>query len=141
MQSISQLLAPKSTVVTVAPSDTVRQALEVMARHNIGAVPVLDGDRLAGIFSERDYARKVVLQGLASDQTQVQAVMSAQVRCASLQDSVLDCMDVMTQLHIRHLPVVEGSRLLGILSIGDLVKAVIEDQRFQIQQLEEYIRA
>jgi CBS domain-containing protein len=141
MQSIAQLLAKKPAVVTVAPHDSVRQALEVLATHNIGAVPVLDGHRLVGIFSERDYARKVALKGLASTSTTVQEVMSSQVRCARLDDTVMGCMDLMTQKHIRHLPVLEDQRLLGILSIGDLVKAVIEDQQFQIKQLEEYIRA
>lgn len=141
MQSISQLLAGKPAVVTVRPHDSVRQALEVMASHNIGAVPVVDDTRLVGIFSERDYARKVVLQGLASDNTPVQAVMTTQVRCASLDDTVMGLMDVMTKKHIRHLPVLDSKKLLGILSIGDLVKAVIEDQQFQIRQLEEYIRA
>ena len=141
MQSIAQLLAKKPAVVMVAPHDSVRQALEVLATHNIGAVPVLDGHRLVGIFSERDYARKVALKGLASTSTTVQEVMSAQVLCARLDDTVMGCMDLMTQKHIRHLPVLEDQRLLGILSIGDLVKAVIEDQQFQIKQLEEYIRA
>jgi CBS domain-containing protein len=141
MKSIAQLLAQKPAVVTVAPQDSVRQALEVLARHNIGAVPVTDGERLVGIFSERDYARKVALKGLASTSTSVQEVMSTQVRCASLDDTVMGCMDLMTQKHIRHLPVLDSKKLLGILSIGDLVKAVIEDQQFQIQQLEEYIRA
>ena len=141
MQSIAQLLAKKPAVVTVAPHDSVRQALEILATHNIGAVPVLDGHRLVGIFSERDYARKVALKGLASTSTTVQEVMSAQVRCARLDDTVMGCMDLMTQKHIRHLPVLEDQRLLGILSIGDLVKAVIEDQQFQIKQLQEYIRA
>jgi CBS domain-containing protein len=141
MQSIAQLLAKKPAVVTVAPHDSVRQALEILATHNIGAVPVLDGHRLVGIFSERDYARKVALKGLASTSTTVQEVMSAQVLCARLDSTVMGCMDLMTQKHIRHLPVLEDQRLLGILSIGDLVKAVIEDQQFQIKQLEEYIRA
>ena len=141
MKSIAQLLAHKPAVVTVAPQDSVRQALEVLARHNIGAVPVTDGERLVGIFSERDYARKVALKGLASTSTSVQEVMSTQVRCASLEDTVMGCMDLMTQKHIRHLPVLDNKKLLGILSIGDLVKAVIEDQQFQIKQLEEYIRA
>ena len=141
MKSIAQLLAHKPAVITVAPQDSVRQALEVLARHNIGAVPVTDGERLVGIFSERDYARKVALKGLASTSTSVQEVMSTQVRCASLEDTVMGCMDLMTQKHIRHLPVLDNKKLLGILSIGDLVKAVIEDQQFQIKQLEEYIRA
>jgi CBS domain-containing protein len=141
MLSIAQLLSRKPALVAVSPQDTVRQVLEVMAQHNIGAVPVLEGQRLVGIFSERDYARKVALKGLASTSTEVQEVMSTHVRCASLDDTVMGCMDVMTQKHIRHLPVLEHKKLLGILSIGDLVKAVIEDQQFQIQQLEEYIRA
>ncbi|MEY2804626.1 MAG: hypothetical protein RL657_1962 [Pseudomonadota bacterium] len=141
MQSISQLLAQKNALVTVSPRDSVRAALEVMARHNIGAVPVVEGGQLAGIFSERDYARKVALKGLASTTTEVHEVMTAQVQCAHLNDTVMGLMDLMTQRHIRHLPVVDGTRLLGILSIGDLVKAVIEDQQQQIQQLQEYIRA
>jgi CBS domain-containing protein len=141
MLSIAQLLSRKPALVAVSPQDTVRQVLEVMAQHNIGAVPVLEGQRLVGIFSERDYARKVALKGLASTSTTVQEVMSTHVRCASLEDTVMGCMDVMTQKHIRHLPVLEHKKLLGILSIGDLVKAVIEDQQFQIRQLEEYIRA
>ena len=141
MKSIAQLLAHKPAVVTVAPQDSVRHALEVLAQHNIGAVPVVDAGRLVGIFSERDYARKVALKGLASTSTTVQEVMSSQVRCASLDDTVMGCMDLMTQKHIRHLPVLDNKKLLGILSIGDLVKAVIEDQQFQIKQLEDYIRA
>jgi CBS domain-containing protein len=141
VQTIAHLLAQKPAVVTVSAHDSVRSALEVMARHNIGAVPVLEDDRMVGIFSERDYARKVVLHGLASDSTEVRAVMSTHVRCASLDDTVMGLMDVMTQKHIRHLPVLDHKKLLGILSIGDLVKAVIEDQQFQIKQLEEYIRA
>ena len=141
MQSIAQLLAKKPAVVTVAPHDSVRQALEVLATHNIGAVPVVEGSRLVGIFSERDYARKVALKGLASTSTTVQAIMTSAVQCAGLQDSVMGLMDLMTQRHFRHMPVVEQGRLLGILSIGDLVKAVIEDQHLQIQHLQDYIRA
>lgn len=141
MKSISQLLADKPAVVTVGPQDSVRHALEVMATHNIGAVPVVEGSRLVGIFSERDYARKVALKGLASTSTTVQAIMTSAVQCAGLQDSVMGLMDLMTQRHFRHMPVVEQGRLLGILSIGDLVKAVIEDQHLQIQHLQDYIRA
>jgi CBS domain-containing protein len=141
MKSISQLLADKPAVVTVGPQDSVRHALEVMAAHNIGAVPVVEGSRLVGIFSERDYARKVALKGLASTSTTVQAIMTSAVQCAGLQDSVMGLMDLMTQRHFRHMPVVEQGRLLGILSIGDLVKAVIEDQHLQIQHLQDYIRA
>ena len=140
MKSISQLLADKPAV-TVGPQDSVRHALEVMAAHNIGAVPVVEGSRLVGIFSERDYARKVALKGLASTSTTVQAIMTSAVQCAGLQDSVMGLMDLMTQRHFRHMPVVEQGRLLGILSIGDLVKAVIEDQHLQIQHLQDYIRA
>ena len=128
-------------IFSVQSQQTVFEALQFMATKNIGAVLVIDQGALVGIFSERDYARKVALKGLASTSTTVQEVMSAQVRCARLDDTVMGCMDLMTQKHIRHLPVLEDQRLLGILSIGDLVKAVIEDQQFQIKQLEEYIRA
>ena len=141
MQSIAQLLAAKPGVLTVSPIDSVRTVLELLATHNIGAVPVVEGDRLVGIFSERDYARKVALKGLASATTTVQTVMTSEVLCTRLSDTVMGCMALMSDKHIRHLPVVDdGNRLLGILSIGDLVKAVIADQRFQIQQLEDYIR-
>ncbi len=140
MKTIAQILEGKSTeIVTIRPADSVLVALEVLAAYNIGALPVLENDRLVGIFSERDYARKVALKGLTSAITEVREIMTSQVLCASLQHSVMECMALMTDKHIRHLPVVDKGQLLGMLSIGDLVKAIIEDQQFQIQQLESYI--
>lgn len=140
MKTIAQILEGKSTeIVTIRPTDSVLVALEVLAAYNIGALPVLENDRLVGIFSERDYARKVALKGLTSAITEVREIMTSQVLCASLQHSVMECMALMTDKHIRHLPVVDKGQLLGMLSIGDLVKTIIEDQQFQIQQLESYI--
>jgi len=140
MKTIAQILEGKSTeIVTIRPADSVLVALEVLAAYNIGALPVLENDRLVGIFSERDYARKVALKGLTSAITEVREIMTSQVLCASLQHSVMECMALMTDKHIRHLPVVDKGQLLGMLSIGDLVKTIIEDQQFQIQQLESYI--
>lgn len=140
MKTIAQILEGKSReIVSVRPGDSVLVALEVMAAYNIGALPVVEGGRLVGIFSERDYARKVALKGLTSALTEVQEIMTGQVLCASLEHSVMECMALMSDKHIRHLPVMEGDRLVGMLSIGDLVKTIIEDQQFQIEQLEAYI--
>lgn len=140
MKTIAQILESKSReIISVRPSDSVLVALEVMAAYNIGAVPVLDAGRLVGIFSERDYARKVALKGLTSAVTEVREIMTGQVLCASLEHSVMECMALMTDKHIRHLPVIDQNQLVGVLSIGDLVKAIIEDQQFQIEQLESYI--
>jgi len=140
MKTIAQILEGKpAEIITIRPADSVLVALEVLAAYNIGALPVLENHRLVGIFSERDYARKVVLKGLTSAITEVREIMTSQVLCASPQHSVMECMALMTDKHIRHLPVVDQGQLLGMLSIGDLVKAIIEDQQFQIQQLESYI--
>ena len=140
MKTIAQILEGKSSeIITIRPADSVLVALEVLSAYNIGALPVVENDRLVGIFSERDYARKVALKGLTSAVTEVREIMTSQVLCASLQHSVMECMALMTDKHIRHLPVVDKGQLLGMLSIGDLVKTIIEDQQFQIQQLESYI--
>lgn len=140
MKTVAQILDSKSLqIISVRPGDSVLVALEVMAAYNIGALPVVEGGRLVGIFSERDYARKVALKGLTSALTEVREIMTGQVLCASLDQGVMQCMALMTDKHIRHLPVMDGDRLVGVLSIGDLVKAIIEDQQFQIQQLESYI--
>lgn len=140
MKTIAQILEGKSReIISVRPGDSVLVALEVMAAYNIGALPVVEGGQLVGIFSERDYARKVALKGLTSAVTEVREIMTAQVLCASLEHSVMECMALMTDKHIRHLPVMEAGRLVGMLSIGDLVKTIIEDQQFQIEQLESYI--
>jgi CBS domain-containing protein len=140
MKTIAQILDSKPReIITVRPSDSVLVALEVLAAYNIGALPVVSDGQVAGIFSERDYARKVALKGLTSTVTEVGDIMTAKVFCADIKDSVLDCMSLMTEKRIRHLPVLENGELVGMLSIGDLVKAIIEDQQFQIQQLESYI--
>ena len=140
MKRVSQLLSEKgSEFWTVSPSATVLQALEMMAAKNVGALLVMEGEKLAGIFSERDYARKVVLEGRTSKDTSVGDIMSSKVVCVTPQQSVEDCMALMTDKRIRHLPVIEGDRVLGIISVGDVVKAVITEQTFVISQLEHYI--
>ncbi len=140
MKTIAQILEGTSReIISVRPADSVLVALEVMAAYNIGALPVLEGAQLVGICSERDYARKVALRGLTSAITEVREIMTGQVICASLEHSVMDCMSLMTDKHIRHLPVMAQQQLVGMLSIGDLVKTIIEDQQFQIEQLESYI--
>lgn len=140
MKRVSQLLSEKGAEFwTVSPSATVLQALEMMAAKNVGALLVMEGEKLAGIFSERDYARKVVLEGRTSKDTSVGDIMSSKVVCVTPQQTVEDCMALMTDKRIRHLPVIEGDRVLGIISVGDVVKAVISEQTFVISQLEHYI--
>lgn len=140
MKTIAQILQAKSReIISIRPGDSVLVALEVMAAYNIGALPVVENTQLVGIFSERDYARKVVLKGLTSAVTEVREIMTAEVLCATLQHSVMECMTLMSNRHIRHLPVMDQGQLVGMLSIGDLVKTIIEDQQFQIEQLEAYI--
>ncbi len=140
MKTIAQILEGKAhEIITIRPGDSVLVALEVLAAYNIGALPVVENGQLVGIFSERDYARKVALRGLTSAITEVREIMTGQVICASLEHSVMDCMSLMTDKHIRHLPVMAQQQLVGMLSIGDLVKTIIEDQQFQIEQLESYI--
>jgi CBS domain-containing protein len=127
------------TVHAVRPDDTVLAALGVMAEHDIGAVIVLDGNELAGILTERDYARKVVLVGRASKDSPVRAIMTAEVVCVPPNRTVDDCMALMTQHRVRHLPVVDNGQVIGLVSIGDLVKATIDEQEFTINQLKNYI--
>jgi CBS domain-containing protein len=127
------------TVWSVKPTNTVLEALGVMAEHDIGAVLVLDGDRLVGLLTERDYARKVVLAGRSSKDSQVKDVMTGHVVCVAPQRSVDECMALMTNKRLRHLPVLDHKRVVGIVSIGDLVKATIDDQQFTISQLQMYI--
>lgn len=142
MKTLSQILSHKSPeIITVRPSDSVFVALQVLASYNVGALPVMAQERLVGIFSERDYARKVALKGLTSESTEVREIMTHDVICADLGMSVMDCMTLMSQRKIRHLPVVEAGALVGIVSIGDLVKTIIEDQQFQIAQLSQYIQS
>ncbi len=142
MKTARQLLAEKAIhgTVTVSPQATVYQALQVLADKNIGAVLVMDGDVLAGIFSERDYARKVVLMGKTSAGTPVSEIMTSKLICVTPEASVDECMAIMTDKRIRHLPVVnDQDELIGLLSIGDLVRETIAEQEFQIEQLENYI--
>ncbi len=124
---------------SVDPDTTVLDALRLMAEHGIGAVLVMDGPALVGILSERDYARKVVLHGRTSADTPVRDIMSADVVTTAPNDSVDRCMQLMTDRRIRHLPVIENGDVVGVISIGDLVKAVIEDQQQELDQLQRYI--
>jgi len=141
MTMIKQLLKMKGRgCIAIGPDQTVYSAIEKMAENNIGSVLVMDGATLVGVFTERDYARNVVLKGRSSPQTLVRDVMSAQVVCVELDDTVEDCMALMTRKRVRHLPVIEDEAVVGIISIGDLVKSTIDDQRFTIDQLETYIR-
>jgi len=140
MAKVSQLLEDKGKAVhTIAPDDSVFSALEQMAEHNIGALPVMEGNKLIGLISERDYARKVILHGHTSRDLEVRDIMSAQVMCAAPDDDVERCMAVMTEKRVRHLPVIEKGKLVGLVSIGDLVKSIISEQQFVIEQMTNYI--
>lgn len=141
MKTIQQLLATKKhqDVISIAPHRPVFDALVVMAEYEIGALMVLEGDKLVGIFSERDYAREVVLKGKSSKTTAVSEVMTANVISVKLSDTVEQAMTVMTEKRIRHLPVLDQAKVVGMLSIGDLVKETIDYQQRLIQQLESYI--
>lgn len=143
MKSVAQILKGKQiqSIHTIAPEDTVLDALRQMAEKNVGALPVTDAEgRLVGIVSERDYARKVVLQGRSSIGTSVSAIMTAAVITVDPRQDIKDCMQLMTERHLRHLPVIEEGRLIGLLSIGDLVKEINAEQESLIQHLEGYIR-
>lgn len=128
-----------SNIISTTPNSTVYDALKTMADKNVGALVVLDGERLLGIISERDYARKIVLLGRTSLDTKVSDIMSQKVICTTPDQSVQECMALMTAKTIRHLPVLEHKKVVGMISIGDLVKAIISDQKFVIEQLENYI--
>ena len=128
-----------SDVISVSPSDTVFEALQILAERNIGAVLVLEGSRLVGILSERDYARQVILKGKASKDTPVREIMTTSVVCVHPEYTIEECMALMTDKRFRHLPVLADDRLLGVLSIGDVVKALLDEQAFRIEQLESYI--
>ena len=128
-----------NTVHSVKPTDTVLAALGVMAEHDVGAVVVLDSGQLVGILTERDYARKVALVGRASKDSPVSAIMTANVVCVAPDATVDECMELMTERRVRHLPVIQNQRVVGLVSIGDLVKATIDEQEFTISQLKSYI--
>jgi CBS domain-containing protein len=140
MRSIREILKEKGgDIWTMDPNATVFQALELMSEKNIGAVLVIEEDALVGILSERDYARKVALKGKGSRETRVREIMTGSVLFVKPEQSVEECMAIMTNKHIRHLPVLDGGRLIGLVSIGDIVKAVIAEQTFMIEQLTNYI--
>src|SRR5438128_1177889 len=139
MKSLKQLLGAKGgQVYSIRPDAKVIEALQLMAQKDVGALLVMDGERLAGIISERDYARKVILQGRSSHDVPVREIMTADVVRVEPARTVEECMSLMTQRRIRHLPVCEGDQLIGLVSIGDLVKEVIADQEQTIKQLESY---
>jgi len=140
MKTVQQLLDSKRhRLVSVSPDTTVLDALKVMAEKEIGAVLVLDGEQLAGIFSERDYARKVVLQGKSSKETPVREIMTEIVVCVRPEQTIEDCMGVMTDKRVRHLPVLDNNNVVGVISIGDVVKEMLSEKEFVIKQLESYI--
>jgi len=137
---ISSLLHHKTSALwSVAPEQTVFEAIRLMADKNIGSLLVMSGGRLVGIFTERDYTRKIALQGKTSKQTQIWEIMPKEVITVAPDDSVEHCMKLMTENRVRHLPVVEGATLIGIISIGDLVNWIISTQNAEIEQLEQYI--
>jgi len=140
MKTVNEILQKKGAEVwSVGPSETIYNALELMRQKNVGAVLVVESDILLGIFSERDYARKVVLEGKASKSTAVREAMTTRVAYVRPHQTVEECMALMTDKRIRHLPVFEGEALIGVISIGDIVQAKISEQEFIIEQLENYI--
>ena len=142
MTIVRQLLERKKAEIhSVAPEAAVLEAIRAMAAHHVGALLVMRGEALEGIVSERDYARKVILMGRSSADTPVRDIMSTPVITVALDDTVQKCMQIMTDKHVRHLPVIERGRVAGMVSIGDLVKAVIAEQQAQIEQLENYIHS
>jgi CBS domain-containing protein len=141
MTTIRQILARKPEVYAIGPEAIVLDALRLLEEKNVGALLVLKGPSLVGIFSERDYARRMVLHGRSSKETTVREVMTTEVFTIAPEATAGECMVHMTDRHIRHLPVLEAGRVVGVISIGDVVRAVIEDMRFTIRQLEGYIRS
>jgi len=140
MTTIKQVLDSKGhDVLTVRPDDTVLKALEQMANRNVGAVIVTENDAPVGIFTERDYARSVFLKNRSSPTTPLRDVMSSELICAQPEQTVDECMAIMSDKRFRHMPVLQEGKLVGIVSIGDLVKTIIDQQRFTIEQLQGYI--
>ena len=140
MASVKQILQGKGhDVWSIGPEASVYDAIEMMADKEVGALTIVDGDSLVGVVTERDYARKVILQGRSSKDTKIKDIMTSRVAYARPEQSVEECMGMMTEKRIRHLPVMDGDKLLGIISIGDLVKAIIAEQQHVIEQLEQYI--
>lgn len=141
MRKIYELLADKGNDVwSIAPDQTVYQAIELMAQKEVGALPVVQDGRLVGIISERDYTRKVILEGRASPDTQVRDIMTARVIVIREDQSVEECLAMVSEFKVRHLPVVAEDRVTAMVSSGDLVKSIIDEQKWVIDQLENYIR-
>ena len=141
MKTAAEILRSKAkqAVHTIAPDDSVLDAVKLMADKDIGALLVMDADRIAGIITERDYARKIVLMSRSSKETPVREIMTSAVMFVHPGQTSDECMVLMTENRLRHLPVIDGDKLLGLISIGDLVKSIISEQRFTIEQLEHYI--
>lgn len=140
MRSVRQILDGKDTpLVTIGPDEPVLEAIKRMAEAGVGAVLVMEAGQLAGILTERDYARKIVLQGRSSATTAVRTIMTSPVRTVTLEQRARECMKLMTEHRFRHLPVVEEGTVMGVISIGDLLKTVIAEQAHEIEQLQTYI--
>lgn len=138
MKTIRELLQAKGHAIwSIGPDATVYEALELMAQKDVGALLVMDSGKLVGILSERDYARKVVLKGRFSKETPVREIMTEKVSFACPEDSIEECLALMTEMRLRHLPIFEGDRLIGVISIGDVGKAIIAEQKLAIEQLTE----
>lgn len=140
MKTVQDLLDENNReLIKIDPNQTVFEALTMLSKYDIGALVVMNGEILSGIFSERDYARKVILSGKSSKETLVKEIMTEKVKCISPQNNIEDCMKIMTESRFRHLPVLEKDKVLGIISIGDIVRETIIYQKFIINQLEQYI--
>ncbi len=141
MTKVHQLLGQKGRdVLSIHPDDSVLDAIQKMADNDVGALIVIEGDKLVGMVTERLYAREVFLKGRSSRETAVRDIMETQVVYARPEQTVEECMAVMTENRVRHLPILESEQLIGIVSIGDLVKSIIADQKFTIEQLQHYVR-
>lgn len=141
MNNVAEIIKLKGNkVFTISPNITVFDALKILAEKNIGALVVTKNEKIVGIFSERDYARKIILKGKSSIVTTVNELMTTDVLYVSPADSIDDCIDLMSEKHIRHLPVIENEKLIAVISIGDVVKHIIKHQKFQIRELEKYIK-
>ena len=140
MKTVQDLLDENNReLIKIDPNQTVFEALTMLSKYDIGALVVMNGEILSGIFSERDYARKVILSGKSSKETFVKEIMTEKVKCISPHNNIEDCMKIMTESRFRHLPVLEKDKVLGIISIGDIVRETIIYQKFIINQLEQYI--
>ena len=141
MNNVAEIIKLKGNgVFTISPNITVFEALKILADKNIGALVVTENEKVAGIFSERDYARKIILKGKSSIDTTVSELMTTDVLCVAPSHSIDECMSLMSDNHIRHLPVLEDEKLVALISIGDVVKHIIKLQKFQIRELEKYIK-